>query len=149
MPAILSRRLRGLSQFFGIKDLELQYFLSQIVVPVVDAGESVPLTPTLATASLDLTGAGDVVAFTVPSGKEWKLRWLYRATVTTGYGGTYVSNGTTRLLLHHGGAGASSRFPINTGELPLLAGWVIGVESTGNAGDGAVVVSILYEEGDA
>lgn len=148
MPAILGVKLRRVARFFGITDQEFQYWLGQVILPVFDVSGFVRDSKS-STAPGDLTPvAGTFVTYwTVPANKRWTLRaWL--KTGSTGAAQLVLK----RALDSSNNALGSSQSGVERESgcaLPLLAGDKLGAYTNATAGDGAVYITIHYEEEDA
>lgn len=118
----------------------------KVVVPTTNLDE-LARTLHINSATIDLSGAADVftVAFTVPSGKRWRIYHLMGETtvVSTALRAYDGSSKYTQLA----GSDTNPKFYDNV--FPLDQGGQIGMNSTNNGGDNAVGMSIIYDEEDA
>ena len=128
--------------------------------PVGDAGPSVSTTiqpttdadellrnPTGISANGDLTGSagGAVTYYIVPAGERWTLRHLYRE-LTTANSQIYLFTGGFTIFLTAPATAAGRQDGLN---IRLSAADQIGMIASGDAGDGAIFLQVVYEIEDA
>ena len=119
--------------------------MSPTVKPVTQADELLK-TPGAASTSGDLTAAPGtyVPYFTVPAGKRWTLKFA-RRDPSTGASGIQIGYGTTSYFFDSLGTSAET---VPMDDLKLDEGDTIGMITTGNGADGAIVMRLFYEEED-
>ena len=116
--------------------------VSPVIVPVIMADE-VLVDPVMTDATEDLSGAGTVTYFTVPSGERWRLQWIFRS----------ATSANSRVALDPSSPGADQPIsPNGTAELridvrgiTLVAGDSVQMDATGSGGDSAVTLYISYD----
>lgn len=130
-------------------DVQNPYLLPRMIYPVTDIGDLLRTTKGN-TETVDLTGAaGSFVthaSWLVPNGKRWRLWNCLRG----------ASTGSSRIMLTTTGLTDGSLEPFGTAEsllqlggLPINEGDMLGLRATGNGADGAIRLTIVYEEEDA
>jgi len=117
--------------------------ISPVLSPVIDIADLYPLELLVATLGLDITIGTYVSAFTVPAEQRWHLNMLSLDALTAETApafldpaGTEVrvaANGTTQVFLQEELAGWK-----------LDPRWDIGAPASGNAGDSARVMRLLF-----
>lgn len=122
--------------------------LAPVVYPVTNV-DPLMVIPYIDTATKDLSaGAGTFVAyFTVPQGKRWHVRYYARGGTVAAT--TIVLKDTGSNVINLAAAGTGGAYVHIYGGLPLEQGWSIGMNTTGNGADSAIVMQIHYEEEDA
>lgn len=94
--------------------------------------------------SKDLSGTGNVAYWTVPDGKLWTIRHIWRS-VTTGITNIVVIRDNTIVPLTSGSSSAQTY----TNLLKLKERDQIALVATGDAADTSIPAAIIYEEEDA
>ena len=119
--------------------------VSTTITPITDA-DALLRDSTFGGDNMDLSGAAgfDVAAVTVPDGKTWIVKGLYRrATIAD-----------SSIRMRTGGAGMSfsalgtADLYVSIPNIRLTEGGTIGMLSTGDVGDDAVQILIAVEEED-
>jgi len=116
--------------------------LSDEIVPVTNVDE-LALTPRSQTASLNLSGTIDsyTVAFTVPDGERWHMRWAWHlVSIAATQMGFVNDNINIRLTLDE-----IAEQTVNLGNaLILVTGDTLGMYNTANGGDTSITMRIHY-----
>ena len=150
MPPILSFKLRRLARYFGITDQEYAWFLSQAVVPTFEVSpfaaevKIVRLVKSIAAGTGDADGM--VSIWTVPPGKRWHVRRLYRPATTgsVAFRLRALGVGTSIIILES----TNSTGPVALAvDFFLTAGQEI-IIATGDAGDTTPAFAYLINEED-
>jgi len=120
-------------------------FMAPWIQPVTQV-DPLLAVPTIADATEDISAGGGVytVYFTVPTRKRWHLRWINKPAT--------VAN--TKVRMSTGVVTIDLSLSNTTGtpagvDLTLDEGWTVGLTTTGNAGDNAVLLGLVYDEEDA
>lgn len=132
-------KLRGSGEYVGgVRVIPL-------IVPVTNV-DALLQTARILAATDDLTpGAGARVTYhTVPAGRRWTLVFLYHGS-TVANTWAWVYDGTTYMDLN---AAATAGFRANL-TFHAEPGWTFGLVTTGDAGDGAIPMTLHVLEEDA
>ena len=113
------------------------------ILPVTQADDLLKV-PQVEAGSEDLSGSGYVAYFTVPSGERWVIL-RYRFAGSTGTTGMQVVISGERVQIGDNTNTAASE-NVN---IPLDEGDSIGLASTGNGSDTAIVFNVLRSKEDA
>jgi len=122
-----------------------QAWVSPVIVPVTNADELLASSQIVAQAEDISASAGVYVPyFTVPAGRRWLLTGLHKPATTA----------TTRVLLRDTinninldiSADQTGGENVLRLAMKMPAGWTVGLVTTGNAGDSARILTIMYDE---
>ena len=120
-----------------------QILIEPRLIPIIDI-EDLFWIPKQELAVKDIS-VSDQPYFTVPDGKRWRVRHIWRAATT----------GTTRMYLEDPAALALNLQTAGTAEqiygtlLVIEAKWKIGLLTGSNGADTARTMHIIYDEADA
>ncbi len=145
MPPVLGTKLARVAKFFGIKDLDLQYWLGQVIVPTFEVAPYVKVSQ-VGSKTTDITGTLNTykASDTVPSGRRWHLRRLHKGA-TTGVSRLAVQvKAVTMWLTELATLGDNQEVDIT-----LDAGDSYGFGQSGNVADSGAEIMAFYEEEDA
>jgi hypothetical protein len=122
--------------------------LSPVIVGITNIDELLSVPKGQAT-DVDLSGTAnsDNDVFTVPAGKRWKLRYVALAA-SIANSTLYVKTGGVRVYISPSTTTRKEPFDKIAGPIVLDQGDVVGTSNTGDIGDTAVSMYILYEEED-
>jgi len=142
--AILSRLTR---RFYLTEEPENNPLALLHTIQPITQVDDLLVAPAIAdSGAMDLTGAGTVIAYTVPAGKKAKLIF-YRKSSTTGTRNIQVFDGTTPCAIC--AAGSTENVIQLSPPLPLPEGWVIRSQATSDGADGAITDYFLFLLEDA
>lgn len=117
--------------------------ISSVLVPVIDIADLYPVELLVASLGLEITIGTFVSAFKVPTDQRWHLLMLSLDALSADSAPALVDpagvevringNGTAQVFLREQVAGWK-----------LDPGWDIGASASGNAGDGARILRLLF-----